>query len=77
MSHAYSSSHALLVLLLLQAAALGLNTVRVWAHTSNPNMTFQISPGEYNPAAFQTLDFILLTASELKLKVILSLVDNW
>ncbi|GAX85334.1 hypothetical protein CEUSTIGMA_g12751.t1 [Chlamydomonas eustigma] len=62
---------------LSRAASQGLNTVRTWAHTSNEETPFQVSPGKYNEAGLQALDYVLYTCSKLGLRVILSLIDNW
>lgn len=70
-------SHAEVGLRLAGAAALGLNTVRTWAHTSNDYRPFQIQAGVYSEEGFKALDFVLQRAAELGLRVILSLVDNW
>ncbi|KAG1660683.1 hypothetical protein FOA52_015894 [Chlamydomonas sp. UWO 241] len=59
------------------AVGIGLNTVRVWAHTSNPQMPFQVLPGLYDESGLAALDFVVATASKLGLRVILSLTDNW
>ncbi|KAL6774552.1 hypothetical protein ACKKBG_A25440 [Auxenochlorella protothecoides x Auxenochlorella symbiontica] len=68
---------AAIVNVLNQAAAAGLNTVRTWAHTTNPKQPFQVSPGAYDENAFQALDLVIAEAEKKGLRVILSLVDNW
>lgn len=40
-------------------------------------LCFQTSPGVYDEAGLEALDFVLHTASLLGLRVILCLVDNW
>ncbi len=37
----------------------------------------QVSPGLYDENGFEALDFVVFTASQLGLRVILSFVDNW
>ncbi|KAK2079426.1 hypothetical protein QBZ16_003118 [Prototheca wickerhamii] len=63
---------------LLQSAAFsGLNTLRFWAHTTNPSRPLQVAPGRYDEHVFASLDVALAEAERAGLRVILSLADNW
>eukprot|EP01025_Chloroclados_australasicus_P031892 TRINITY_DN322_c0_g1_i2.p2 TRINITY_DN322_c0_g1~~TRINITY_DN322_c0_g1_i2.p2 ORF type:complete len:584 (+),score=68.95 TRINITY_DN322_c0_g1_i2:113-1753(+) len=63
--------------MIAQASHAGLNSIRTWAHTSDPHFAFQTAPGVYNERAFMALDFVLETARRNGMKVILSFIDNW
>ena len=39
---------------------MGLNVMRVFAHTTDPNFPLQTGPGEYNEKVFKALDFVLV-----------------
>lgn len=62
---------------LRQAAARGMNTVRMWAHTTTALYPFQVAPGKYDERGLKSLDFVLETARKYGLQVILSFIDNW
>eukprot|EP00879_Flechtneria_rotunda_P001870 GHRR01002041.1.p1 GENE.GHRR01002041.1~~GHRR01002041.1.p1 ORF type:complete len:609 (+),score=135.21 GHRR01002041.1:246-2072(+) len=59
------------------AAARGINTVRMWGHTTTSLYPFQIAPGRYDERGLKSLDFVLETARKYGLQVIVSFVDNW
>eukprot|EP01025_Chloroclados_australasicus_P053574 TRINITY_DN6319_c0_g1_i1.p2 TRINITY_DN6319_c0_g1~~TRINITY_DN6319_c0_g1_i1.p2 ORF type:complete len:561 (-),score=32.64 TRINITY_DN6319_c0_g1_i1:264-1946(-) len=60
-----------------QAAFLGLNTVRIWAHSNNPKFPFQKAPGQYASAGLHALDYTVGLAKQHGMKVIISFIDNW
>ncbi|GBF87864.1 mannan endo-1,4-beta-mannosidase [Raphidocelis subcapitata] len=60
-----------------EAAASGINTIRMWAHTTTSLYPFQTAPGVYDERGLKALDYVLETARKYGLQVILSLVDNW
>jgi mannan endo-1,4-beta-mannosidase len=62
---------------LRQAAEQGMNTVRMWAHTTSDVFPFQTSPGVYDERGIRSLDYVLEIARKYGLQVILSFVDNW
>mmetsp|Transcript_10777 Transcript_10777/g.32342 ORF Transcript_10777/g.32342 Transcript_10777/m.32342 type:complete len:600 (-) Transcript_10777:893-2692(-) len=62
---------------LKQASGMGLNVMRIFAHTTDPNFVLQTAPGEYNEKVFKALDFVLVEARRYGLRVILSVLDNW
>ena len=45
---------------LRQASHMGLNVMRVFAHTTDPNFPLQTAPGVYNEKVFKALDFVLV-----------------
>lgn len=62
---------------LAEAAASGINTIRMWAHTTTSLYPFQTAPGVYDERGLKALDYVLETARKYGLQVILSLIDNW
>lgn len=50
---------------LTQASGMGLNVMRVFAHTTDPNFPLQTGPGEYNEKVFKALDFVLVEVRSL------------
>jgi mannan endo-1,4-beta-mannosidase len=45
---------------LRQASHMGLNVMRVFAHTTDPNFPLQTAQGVYNEKVFKALDFVLV-----------------
>lgn len=62
---------------LAAANAAGLNVVRAWAHTVDPSYPVMRSPGVYDEAGLDAIDFLLDRANKHGVRVILSFVDNW
>jgi len=61
-----------------EASAMGLRVVRTWAfNDGNGWNALQTSPGVYDEAVFQGLDYVLHKARKLGLRVVLPLVNNW
>ncbi|CAK0746787.1 hypothetical protein CVIRNUC_001718 [Coccomyxa viridis] len=54
-----------------------MNTVRIYAHTTDPSHPFMDGPGLYNDDAWEALDRVLDEARRAGLKVMLSFLDNW
>ena len=48
---------------LREASRMGLNVMRVFAHTTDPNFPLQTAPGVYNEKVFKALDFVLVEVS--------------
>lgn len=73
------SGRSLIASMLSNATRLhGLNTVRLFAHTTDPAHRVLEARGEYaDEDALQALDFLLDASRAVGLKVILSLLDNW
>ncbi|KAF3440398.1 hypothetical protein FNV43_RR19255 [Rhamnella rubrinervis] len=59
------------------AAAAGLSVCRTWAFSDGGNQALQISPGVYNEALFQGLDFVISEARNHGIRLILSLSNNY
>merc|ERR1712157_561254 len=59
------------------AASSGLNVIRAWAHTVDPDYPVMKGPGEYDEFGLRAPDFLLDEASKVGIRVILSFVDNW
>lgn len=62
---------------LRRAAGAGVNAVRTWAHTTNPDQPLQVSAGVYSEDAMHALDVVIAEAQAAGLRVVLSLADNW
>eukprot|EP00877_Chromochloris_zofingiensis_P009295 jgi/Chrzof1/4619/Cz14g20070.t1 len=62
---------------LREAAARGLNTIRMWGHTTSSLYPFQIAPGKYDERGLIAFDYVLETARKYGLQVIVSFIDNW
>jgi|GEM_PF-741903 len=61
-----------------EAASMGLRVVRTWAFNDGSGWNaLQTAPGVYDETVFRGLDYVLHRASELGLRVILPLVNNW
>jgi hypothetical protein len=54
---------------LRDAAASGINTIRMWAHTTTSLYPFQTAPGVYDERGLKALDFVLETARKYGLQV--------
>lgn len=66
--------------ILHDAVALGLNVMRTWAFcegTGQEGFCFQPKPRVYDEATFRKLDYVIYRAGQLKLKLVLPLVNNW
>ncbi|KAH7519743.1 hypothetical protein FEM48_Zijuj08G0069600 [Ziziphus jujuba var. spinosa] len=60
-----------------EAADSGLRVCRTWAFSDGGDQALQISPGVYNEAVFQGLDFVVSEARKYGIKLILSLSNNY
>ncbi|KAL5129651.1 Mannan endo-1,4-beta-mannosidase 5 [Glycine soja] len=60
-----------------EASAIGLTVCRTWAFSDGGNQSLQISPGLYNEAMFQALDFVVAEAKKYRVRLIFSLVNNY
>ncbi|GMN56460.1 hypothetical protein TIFTF001_025585 [Ficus carica] len=59
------------------AASAGLTVCRTWAFSDGGDQALQMSPGVYNEAVFQGLDFVISEARKYGVKLILSLSNNY
>lgn len=50
---------------LKEASGMGLNVMRVFAHTTDPNFPLQTAAGVYNEKVFKALDFVLVEVTFL------------
>ncbi len=63
---------------LQEVSARGVKVVRTWAFNDGQGWNaLQTSPGVYDEAVFQGLDYLLYKAQQLGLKLVLVLVNNW
>lgn len=60
-----------------QASAVGLNVCRTWAFNDAGYRALQVSPGEYDEEVFKGLDFVVSEARRHRMRLILSLCNNW
>ncbi|KAL6508103.1 Mannan endo-1,4-beta-mannosidase 6 [Orobanche gracilis] len=60
-----------------QASAVGLSVCRTWAFNDGQWRALQKSPSVYDEQVFEGLDFVLSEANKFKIRLILSLVNNW
>ncbi|XP_062201794.1 mannan endo-1,4-beta-mannosidase 8-like [Phragmites australis] len=60
-----------------EAAAVGLNVCRTWAFNDVGHCALQIKPFSYDEVAFQALDFVISEARKQKMRLLLSLCNNW
>ncbi|PWA86089.1 Glycoside hydrolase, catalytic domain-containing protein [Artemisia annua] len=59
------------------ASSHGLSVARTWAFSDGGDTPLQYSPGSYNEKMFKGLDFVVAEARRYKIKLILSLVNNY
>ncbi|GJX64144.1 mannan endo-1,4-beta-mannosidase 7 [Tanacetum coccineum] len=60
-----------------EASSHGLSVARTWAFSDGGDTPLQYSPGSYNEQMFKGLDFVLAEARRYRIKLILSLVNNY
>ncbi|KAL8504948.1 hypothetical protein ACS0TY_016231 [Phlomoides rotata] len=60
-----------------QASAVGLSVCRTWAFNDGQWRALQKSPSVYDEDVFKGLDFVVSEAKKYKIRLILSLVNNW
>ncbi|KAL6865012.1 hypothetical protein ACP4OV_016163 [Aristida adscensionis] len=60
-----------------QAAAVGLTVCRTWGFNDGGWRALQKSPGVYDEDVFKALDFVVSEARKYRIRLILSLVNNW
>ncbi|CAN8253894.1 unnamed protein product [Cochlearia groenlandica] len=60
-----------------QASAVGMTVGRTWAFNDGQWRALQISPSVYDEHVFKALDFVVSEAKKYKIRLILSLVNNW
>ncbi|KAJ6840324.1 mannan endo-1,4-beta-mannosidase 1 [Iris pallida] len=60
-----------------QASSHGLTVARTWAFSDGGTNPLQYSPGSYNEQMFKGLDFVVAEARKYKIRLILSLVNNY
>ncbi|XP_057458645.1 mannan endo-1,4-beta-mannosidase 6-like [Lotus japonicus] len=59
------------------AASVGMTVCRTWAFNDGEWRALQKSPSVYDEDVFQALDFVVSEAKKYKIRLILSLVNNW
>lgn len=60
-----------------QAAAAGLTVCRTWAFNDGGWRALQKSPSVYDEDVFKALDFVVSEARKYRIRLILSLINNW
>ncbi|OAY44672.1 mannan endo-1,4-beta-mannosidase 6 [Manihot esculenta] len=60
-----------------QASSVGLTVCRTWAFNDGQWRALQKSPGVYDEDVFKALDFVVSDARKYKMRLILSLSNNW
>ncbi|KAA8517630.1 hypothetical protein F0562_015104 [Nyssa sinensis] len=60
-----------------QASSVGLTVCRTWAFNDGQWRALQKSPSVYDEEVFKALDFVLSEAKKYKIRLILSLTNNW
>ncbi|KAJ4832550.1 Mannan endo-1,4-beta-mannosidase 6, partial [Turnera subulata] len=60
-----------------QASSVGLTVCRTWAFNDGQWRALQKSPGVYDEDVFKALDFVVSEAKKYKIRLILSLSNNW
>ncbi|KAK4795718.1 hypothetical protein SAY86_028044 [Trapa natans] len=60
-----------------QAFSIGLTVCRTWAFNDGQWRALQKSPSVYDEEVFQALDFVVSEAKKYKIRLILSLTNNW
>ncbi|KAK9167897.1 hypothetical protein Syun_000037 [Stephania yunnanensis] len=60
-----------------QASSVGMTVCRTWAFNDGTWRALQKSPSVYDEDVFKALDFVVSEAKKYKIRLILSLVNNW
>ncbi|XP_052174541.1 mannan endo-1,4-beta-mannosidase 6-like isoform X2 [Diospyros lotus] len=60
-----------------QASSVGLTVCRTWAFNDGQWRALQKSPSVYDEEVFEALDFVVSEAKKHKIRLILSLTNNW
>ncbi|KVI03221.1 Glycoside hydrolase, catalytic domain-containing protein [Cynara cardunculus var. scolymus] len=60
-----------------QASAVGLTVCRTWAFNDGQWRALQKKPSVYDEDVFKALDFVVSEAKKFKIRLILSLINNW
>ncbi|KAI4331891.1 hypothetical protein L6164_016841 [Bauhinia variegata] len=60
-----------------EASASGLTVCRTWAFSDGGDQALQVSPGVYDEQVLQALDFVVAEAKKYRVRLILSLVNNY
>ncbi|KAJ6871627.1 hypothetical protein NC652_037090 [Populus alba x Populus x berolinensis] len=60
-----------------KASSVGLSVCRTWAFNDGQWRALQKSPGVYDEDVFKALDFVVSEANKYKIRLILSLANNW
>ncbi|CAN0879533.1 Mannan endo-1,4-beta-mannosidase 6 [Linum grandiflorum] len=71
------STRAKVSQLFQQASSVGLTVCRTWAFNDGQYRALQKSPGVYDEDVFKALDFVVSEAKKYKIRLILSLTNNW
>lgn len=57
--------------------SMGQNTLRIWGFGSGSDLLFQPQPEQYNEAAFERLDYVIKTAREHGIRLVIALGNYW
>ncbi|XP_026457168.1 mannan endo-1,4-beta-mannosidase 6-like [Papaver somniferum] len=60
-----------------EASSVGLTVCRTWGFNDGGWRALQKSPGVYDQDIFKALDFVLSEAKKYKIRLVMSLVNNW
>ncbi|KAL1819214.1 hypothetical protein ACET3Z_014083 [Daucus carota] len=60
-----------------QASSVGLTVCRTWAFNDGQWRALQKAPSVYDEDVFKALDFVISEARKYKIRLILSLINNW
>lgn len=60
-----------------QASSVGLTVCRTWAFNDGQWRALQKTPSVYDEDVFKALDFVISEARKYKIRLILSLINNW
>lgn len=60
-----------------QASSVGLTVCRTWAFNDGQWRALQKTPSVYDEEVFKALDFVVSEAKKYKIRLVLSLVNNW
>ncbi|KAH9673429.1 Mannan endo-1,4-beta-mannosidase 6 [Citrus sinensis] len=60
-----------------QASSAGLTVCRTWAFNDGQWRALQTSPSVYDEEVFKALDFVISEAKKYKIRLILSITNNW
>ena len=60
-----------------QMEAIGMNVIRVWGFGATGGYKFEDGPNQYNEGTFTVMDYVLYSAEQHNIKVIITLENYW